>query len=112
MRAEVKRDNVSRTIVITVSGVPDVDITASYHKNPRIFRPDTVQIRLMDGELGGLNVSGPLVLKSGGVSASVRDHQRWYASRTTAGMPAWLAQLVNEAPAGVTSWNEPEAQTL
>lgn len=112
MNAEVKRDDVRRTIVVTVSGVPDIDITASYHKKPRHFRPDSVTIELVNGKLNALNVSGFLVLKSGGTSDSVRDNQRWYSPRSTDKMPPWLRRLVQEAPAGVASWIEPEAQAL
>lgn len=112
MQAQVSHDDTRRTIVIDVSGVPDIDITRSYHKKPRGFRPDKVSLTLINGALGGVNVSGYLTLKSGGTSDLVRENQRWYSVRELTELPGWLQLLIEEAPAGVTLWNQPEPVAL
>lgn len=112
MQAQVSRDDTRRTIVIDVSGVPDIDITRSYHKKPRAFRPDKVSLTFTNGALDGIVVSGYLVLKSGGVSDVVRESQRWYSVRDETTLPGWLQLLIDEAPAGVVLWNQPEPVAL
>jgi SH3-like domain-containing protein len=112
MKAQVKSDDTRRTISIDVSGVPDIDVTRSYHKKPRVFRPDRVSLTLTNGALGGITISGYLVLKSGGTSDAVRESQRWYSVRDPNTMPGWLQLLIEEAPAGVTGWSQPEPVAL
>ncbi len=113
MRAAVKRDHTARTITLEVTGVPDVDVTRSYHRKPRIFRPDSVTITVSDGEIQTVVASGGLVLKSGAASTEVRESEKWYSGTWTSpkikDAPEWLATLIREAPAGVTSWYVPDA---
>lgn len=111
MRAAVKRDRTTRTIQITVESgsVPDVDVTRRHHRKPRIFRPDSVTIRVVDGEIGLVRASGGLVLKSGGTSTEIQEKEEWNAGiwsseRKLADAPEWLALLIADAPHGVTSW--------
>lgn len=114
MIATVKKDTTVRTIVIEVvpGSVPDIDITRSYHRKPRIFRPDSVTLTLVGGVLSNVNISGGLVLKSGAASTEVRDNERWYTDRELAAAPDWVRELMTEAPQGATSWHQPEAQQL
>lgn len=112
MQAQVSSDDMRRTIVIRVSEVPDIDVTRSYHKRPKSFRPDKVRLNLANGALSGIDVSGPLVLKSGGVSDLIRESQRWYSKPDMTMLPGWLQLLIDEAPAGVTGWNQPEPVAL
>lgn len=115
MRAAVKTNRVVRTITIEVApgSVPDIDVTMSYHRKPRIFRPDAVTVVLTDGEVSSVNVTGGLVLKSGGASTEVRENKKWYSGEWSSAklstVPDWLATVVREAPAGVTSWYVPDA---
>ena len=110
MRATVKHDTTQRTIRLDVSGVPDVDATKSWNQLRRLIRPDEVWIKLVDGELREIKVSGPMVLKSGQLSASVRENWSWHPdSRWGTGdkistAPEWVRTLATEAPNGVTSW--------
>lgn len=113
MQAAVKRDSTQRVITVEVTDVPDIDIT-SYHQKPRIFRPDTVTITISDGKVSRVNVSGGLVLKSGGTSESVRENQRWYGSELD-GMrtaPGWIRTVMTDAPNGVTTWRTAETEAL
>lgn len=106
MQAAVKRDTTVRTIMLEVQNVPDVDVTRSYHRKPRIFRPDSVTIKLVDGTVERVTVSGGLVLKSGAASTEVHEKEEWgfYLSPKLSEAPEWLALLINDAPQGVTTW--------
>jgi hypothetical protein len=112
MRAAVKRDHHARTITIQVDpgSVPDVDVTRSYHRKPRIFRPDIVTINVSDGEIQTVTAAGGLVLKSGAASTEVRESEKWYSgtwsSPKIGSAPEWLATLIREAPEGVTAWRD------
>ena len=114
MRATVRHDTTERTITLEVSGVADIDATRSWHQLPRVFRPDHVTVRTVDEELREIKVSGPMVLKSGQVSASVREDWSWHPDTgwgtgdkiSTA--PEWVRTLATQAPAGVTSWTAPD----
>ena len=114
MRATVRHDTTERTITLEVSGVADIDATRSWHSMSRVFRPDHVTVRTVDGELREVKASGPLVLKSGQVSASVRQDQswhpdgRWGIGDKLSAAPDWVRQLAQEAADGVTSWTSPE----
>jgi hypothetical protein len=118
MQAAVRRDTTTRVIMLGVSGVPDIDVTRHYHRRPRIFRPQFVTLRWVDGELASAKVDGGLVLKSGGASESAGESETFYpetSSWATPKMdkaPEWLHLLVAEAPQGVTSWNAGEVQAL
>lgn len=110
MRGEVVKDEVTRVIRVDLKDVPDVDIT-TYHRKPRIFRPDHVSITILDGTVDRVSLSGYLVLKSGWTSAAVRDSKRWYSSEL-ASLPKWLQTVVDEAPKGVTIWRTAETEAL
>jgi hypothetical protein len=114
VKASVKRDNVVRTIDLEVSGVPDLDVTRSWQKKARVIRPDGALIKVVDGVRQHIKVWGPLVLKSGGTSDSVRDHWEWTLGRYTGKenhidhAPEWVRLLWTEAVNGVTSWRTPD----
>jgi hypothetical protein len=108
MRGKVVKDNVTRVIRVELADVPDLDIT-TYHRKPRIFRPDQVSVTLADGEVSRVSLSGYLVLKSGGTSSAVRDSKRWYGSELGS-LPAWLRTIVTDAPNGVTTWRTAETE--
>lgn len=118
MRAEVTRDTTTRTISLNVIGVPDIDVTRTYHRKPRIFRPDRVVIRVVNAEIHSVSASGGLVLKSGAASTEVREGWQWHpdtdfgidSNISTA--PAWVHTLVNGALVGITFWNDEKAQSL
>lgn len=118
MRASVREDSTTRVITLEVSGVPDVDTTKSWQTKPRVFRPDHVTIRLVDGEVQEVKASGPFVLKSGGTSDKMREVQSW--TRTPGSVrgnkleqgPEWVQTLAREAPAGVTWWSTEPARPV
>ncbi len=108
MQAAVKRDTTVRTITVEVVNTPDIDVTRSYHRKPRIFRPDTVVITQVDGEIQNARVSGGLVLKSGAASTEVRESEKWHTGSWStpklSDAPDWLQAIIDEAPQGVTTW--------
>jgi hypothetical protein len=113
MRASVKTDTTVRTIVIEIESgsVPDIDVTQSWHRKPRLIRPDRVVLTTVAGEQTILKISGGLVLKSGAASAEVRD--TWEYRRSSYherdridSAPEWVWSLWNEAPRHVTSWRD------
>lgn len=110
MRAAVETDGTVRTIRVKVEAVPDIDVTRSYHRKPRIFRPESVVITLVDGVISQAKVSGGLVLKSGAASTEVGESETWrsgsWSTPKLAEAPAWLARLMDEAPSGVTTWRD------
>ena len=108
MRGSVVKDNLTRVIRVDLEDVPDLDIT-TYHRKPRIFRPDHVSITLADGTVSRVSLSGYLVLKSGNTSDAVRDSKRWYGSEL-ASLPKWLQTVVTDAPNGVTTWRTAETE--
>lgn len=117
MRAAVTQDSTVRTIDLEVSGVPDIDVTKTWHRKPRLFRPEKVTIRVIDGETRNILIKGGLVLKSGAASTEVGESQDYRSqhydkARRIEAAPEWVQRLWAEAPAGMTSWDEPEAQAL
>jgi hypothetical protein len=111
MRASVKTDTTVRTIVIEIESgsVPDIDVTQSWHRKPRLIRPDHVVLTTVAGEQTILKISGGLVLKSGAASTEVRDTWEYrrssYHERDRIGSaPEWVWALWNEAPRHVTTW--------
>lgn len=116
MKAELETDRTVRTIRVRISGVPDIDVTRSWHKKPRLFRPEIVNVQVVDGELSEVTVVGGLVLKSGKCSEGVTESRHYTArgwnSDSLLQMPEWLTLLTDEAMAGVTSWGGGEVQAL
>lgn len=108
MRAAVTKDRTTRVITMEVRDVPDIDVT-TYQRKPRIFRPDTVIVELVDGKMSSVRIMGGLVLKSGEASDLVREAATYYPDDTWASprmseAPKWLQPLVADAPTGVTTW--------
>ncbi|HEU4754404.1 MAG TPA: hypothetical protein VFU47_14950 [Armatimonadota bacterium] len=114
VKASVKSDGTIRTIRLDVEGVGDLDVTRSWQKKARVIRPDGALIKVVDGVRERISVYGPLVLKSGKTSDSVRDHWEWTLGRYTAKenhidhAPEWVRMLWTEAVNGVTSWRTPD----
>lgn len=106
MRAAVTKDRMVRTIVIEVADVPDIDVTASYHRKPRIFRPGTATLKIVDGDLISVRVIGGLVLKSGKASTQITEEivyeNNWGVRISDA--PGWVKELALDAPQNVTTW--------
>lgn len=129
MRASVKTDRATRVIELDLE--PDGpawdlhDVTATWRKVPRIFRPDRARLVLEQGEtdegerrweVTSINVAGYLVLKSGAVSDNhqSRDSMTWaaggYHRGKLADAPEWVAEIVAQAPLGITAyvWTDAE----
>lgn len=109
MRAAVANDTTTRTITLEVANAPDIDVTRSYHRKPRIFRPERVTVNLVDGEMSSIEVSGGLVLKSGATSTEVGESQTFYpvggwSSPQIDKAPQWLQTVAAEAPEGILTW--------
>jgi hypothetical protein len=114
MRASVEKDMTVRTIVIAIEpgSVPDLDVTRSWHRKPRVIRPDRAVLTIVDGEQTILKVSGGLVLKSGAASTEVSDTWEWrrrgYREPDKIdSAPEWARWLWDEAPEDVTIWLDP-----
>lgn len=119
MRAHVDKDTTVRTIVIKIESgsVPDVDVTQSWHRKPRVMRPDHAVLTTVGGEQTILKISGGLVLKSGAASTEVREGWEWrrssYHERDRIdSAPSWAWSLWNEAPRHVTSWRDPAPEEV
>ena len=123
MKASVVSDRSTRTIEIEVTDAPDIDVTESYHKTPRVFRPDKARLNLVDNKARSIVIIGGLVKKSGQASEHVREQITYrndaYRNRERLDQaPGWVRSLFGEAPAGVTSWtwvdrsNPEEVQAL
>jgi hypothetical protein len=99
-----------------VTGAPDLDVTRPWQKKTRVIRPDSALITVVDDARQHIKVWGPLVLKSGGTSDSVRDCREWTLGRYTDKenhvdhAPEWVRMLWTEATSGVTSWHIPDAR--
>ena len=120
MKATVFSDVSTRKIELTLEGLPDLDITQSWHSKPRTIRPDKAIIHISSGETRSINVMGYLVKKSGQPSDSVRDNltfttQPYRVKERLDQAPGWVQELFTQAPLGITefSWVSPEeAQVL
>lgn len=108
MRAAVTKDTTVRTITLEVVNAPDIDVT-TYHRKPRIFRPDTAIVGLVDGKLTSVKTMGGLVLKSGAASDAVREGTTYYPDDSWCApkikdAPEWVRVIAAEAPLDRTSW--------
>ena len=120
MRASVTKDQTTRVIELELEAPSAAwglyDVTATWRKVPRTFRPDRARLVLDQGEVRSITVSGYLVLKSGRVSDShqSRDSMTWaaggYHRGKLADAPEWVAEIVTQAPLGIPSyvWTEAE----
>ena len=109
MQAAMTKDTTTRVITLEVANAPDIDVTRSYHRKPRIFRPERVTVNLVDGEMRSVKVSGGLVLKSGAASTEVGESEAFYpvgswSSPKIDKAPQWLQMVAAEAPLGILSW--------
>jgi hypothetical protein len=120
VKASVTKDQTTRVIELELeapSAAWDLhDVTATWRKVPRIFRPDRARLVIDQGEVKSINVSGYLVLKGGRVSDNhqSRDSMTWtaggYHKGKLADVPGWVGEIVAQAPLGITSyvWTESE----
>lgn len=120
MKATVTKDTGTRTIELALEGLPDVDVTESWHKDRKYIRPDKATIHIHNGETRSIVVFGGVVKKSGQPSEHVRT-SRTFTPRAyreperieTA--PGWVRELFAQAPLGVTAFTwqtDEEAQVL
>lgn len=113
MKIEVQTDTTRREIGfrVTEGSAPDLDVTESWHSKPRVIRPDSGNLVIVDGEVRRITVSGGLVLKSGAASEQVRDKREWRASHAymqrerIEDAPEWVQYIWREAQCGVTAWS-------
>lgn len=117
MQGRVKTDRTVRTIIVTIEpgSVPDHDVTRSWHKKPRVIRPDSLTVVLNNGDLDSVALSGGLVLKSGAASTEVKEADKWYGrfgDHKVTDLPGWLAPIVQAVIDGQTSWQDSEVQAL
>lgn len=122
MRARVTKDQTTRVIELELeapSAAWDLyDVTATWRAEDkrRVFRPDRARLVIDQGEVKSISVSGHLVLKGGRVSDNhqSRDSMTWAASSYHKGKladaPEWVAEIVRQAPLGITDyvWTEAE----
>lgn len=117
MQGRVKTDRSVRTIVVTIEpgSVPDHDVTRSWHKKPRVIRPDHLTVVTTNGDLDEVRLSGGLVLKSGAASTEVREVDKWYGmygDHKVTDLPEWLSTAVQAVLDGQTVWHGVEVQAL
>lgn len=120
MKATVTKDIGTRTIELALEGLPDLDVTESWHKDRKYIRPDKATIHIRDNETRSINVMGGVVKKSGQPSEHVRTNRTftpraYRIEERIEDAPGWVQELFNQAPAGITAftWVSPEeAQVL
>lgn len=117
MRATVRADETSRTVVLDVAaGSADWDLEdedATWRTTRRIFRPDTVELVLKNVSsrwaIESVKAAGQLVLKDGTVSSKThaRDSCTWYGLEVGRTMymsitqaPAWIRDIADEVRSG------------
>ncbi|MFY1686316.1 hypothetical protein [Plantactinospora sp. WMMB782] len=99
IKTEKLIDSVNRHIALRVEGAEPMQNRYQEHrKTKRSFLPDRINIRLHNGELASVDVSGGVVLKSGVASEKLRDNESWYNMRHfSEEAPEWLREAVAEA---------------
>jgi hypothetical protein len=110
MKAHVERDNTGRTITISVSDVPDLDVTEKWDRKPKFIRPDRAVIIVHNGETVSIKVSGGQILKSGEPSTSVQGDWIWRQASFSGDKditvaPQWVRDLWDQAPSGTVAWD-------
>jgi hypothetical protein len=115
MRAHVVKDTGTREIELAVEGLPDLDVTESWHRKPRFIRPDKASVRLVNGQTRSIIINGYLIKASGQPSDSVRDKRVFVPNgyRTTehlANAPGWVRELFAQAPTGIAEFTWASAE--
>lgn len=110
MKASIVSDNSTRDIDLAIDGAPDLDVTESWARKPRIIRPATAQVHIYNGEPRTIKISGPTLLKNGEASELSFGHRTYSATtylrpedRLDAA-PRWVRDIFTEAPLGVTTF--------
>jgi hypothetical protein len=119
-RASVTSDKSTRTIELSLEGMPTLNVTESWHTTPRLILPDKARIVVVDGETRSIVVFGAVIKKSGQPSEHVRADRTYRPSayRDTERLdlaPGWVKELFGQAPGGTTSFtwvSREEAQVL
>jgi hypothetical protein len=131
MRASVKSDRATRVIELDLEADGAAwdlhDVTATWRKVPRIFRPDKARLVLEQGETDegerrwearSISISGYLVLKGGRVATNhqSRDSMTWEHTGTwrkessVSLAPEWVQEIVRQAPIGITAYTWTDAE--
>lgn len=119
-RASVVSDKSTRTIELSLEGMPTLNVTEEWHLQPRVIVPDRARIVVTDGETRSIFIAGYVVKKSGQPSEHVRADRTYRpkAYRETERLdlaPGWVKELFSQAPGGTTSFtwvSREEAQVL
>jgi hypothetical protein len=106
MKIKVAYDRTERTISLDVSGAdPMTRKSQEYRQRVVSFLPDHVNVRINDGELSSVSISGPVLKKDGTPGQARRDSESWYSGiNFRLNAPEWLVQVVSDAAQGVTQW--------
>lgn len=103
MNITVSKDETVRFIGLKIQATETVTrIYEGYSGRNRevVFHPDRVSIKISTS-VTTVDISGPIVLKSGAISEHRRENRYWYgwdSFKNTA--PEWLIQVVNDAIVG------------
>lgn len=95
MNFTIRRDEVTRKVNLGLSNVPDVDVTETWHKRKRVFRPDSMWLSKAPYGLE-IGVSGPALLQNGTPGES-RLEMVWYSNwitDTAKDAPDWVKEIV------------------
>jgi hypothetical protein len=119
-RASVTSDKSTRTIELSLEGMPTLNVTESWHTAPRLILPDKARLTITDGEPRSIVVFGAVIKKSGQPSEHVRADRTYRptAYRETERLdlaPGWVKELFTQAPIGISSFtwvSREEAQVL
>lgn len=119
MRIEVTGDSSRREITFQIrqGTAPDLDVTESWHRKPRVIRPYKGTLVVIDGEQRRITVHGWLVLKGGRASTEIGSRREW--RRTASSLlererienaPEWVQLVWKEAPLGIVAWSVPDPE--
>jgi hypothetical protein len=109
MQAAIVQRTSLEVVRIGVLDVPDLDISEGHHRRPRIIRPDQISLEIRDDEPDRVELSGPIVLRSGQLSIETRGNYVWTYSgfrlNNISTAPEWIHKLIQAVIDGETSWS-------
>ena len=109
MKAHVISDKSTRKIELELDGLPDLDVTESWHRRPRVIRPFKATIVVSDGETRSINILGGVIKASGQPSDTVRDGRTYHIKayrehERVENAPGWVRELFEQAPSGIVEF--------
>lgn len=103
MEFSIRRDTTVRTVTVEVTDGVELDVTETWHKSRRSIKVDHVQVRIANGDLSRVTVSGGLMRKDGTPSECARDSRSWYDVEIGRA-PEWIQSAAQKVLDGYRKW--------